>query len=191
VSQFSIDVRSNAPEVLEYLRREIPRKVDSKIASGLNKAMTAAGKQAIKQASAEIGLPAKYLRARTERSRASRTRLRAITRFAPRGLNPAKIGLSPAQALAFYKGPRLGQAFAMTLANGSRAYAGRLPSSRDPSPPRSAAGARRMYRLPVQVLRIFIGKKTIKAFDQALAGIGARTFDAELEALVKQLNTGA
>ena len=190
MSQFSLDVRSNQAEVLDYLRRELPAKIDSKLAGALNKAMTAAGKQAIKQASTEIGLPAKHIRARTERSRASRKRLRAVTRFAPRGINPYKIGLSAAQALTFYKGPRVGQAFALTVGNGSRQYAVRLPSSRDPSLPRTQAGARRNYRLPVQVLGIFIGNRTIKAFEQALAGVGARTFDDVLDQLVKDINTG-
>lgn len=172
-----INVESNIDAVTRQLLVRDPVLLRRATVSGLNKGMTAAGKIAIKGAAAAVGIAQKWIRQRTKRTRASQRRLTAITSFAPRGLNPLSIGMSVEQADAYYRGPRVAntRAFTMRVSSGSLQVVVRRPSSTTSTP--ASGPDRRRWRLPVQSIRIFIGKETIRRFNEALKNEGVEAFE--------------
>lgn len=174
-----VSVKSNIDEVVSDLGRRTPAVVKRATSSGLNKGMLASQRAAVKSAALDIGVAQKWIRQRMKRFKATRNRLDTRVIFAPRGLNPHSLGFSAAKALAFYKGQRVSEPFLMRFANGAQNWVVRLPRSNDPSPERTASGARRKGRLPVRAIRIFIGKTTIDDFDAALVKVGIPVFEKE------------
>lgn len=176
-----IRVDSNVDAIAAELAVRDPKVMRRATVSGLNRAMTVASKAAIGGAAKAIGIKPKLIRDRTKRTRASARRLIAVTSFAPRGLNPLKIGMTAAQADAFYKGPRApgATAFVMRVGNGSQQAVVRLPGS-VAKKGRDAAGRLKKGRLPVQSIRILIGKETIRRFNRALETQGPEEFDKQV-----------
>jgi len=182
-----VRVDSNVEAIAAELGVSDPKVMRQATVSGLNRGMTVAGKAAINGAAKAIGIKPKLIRDKTKRTRASQRRLIALTSFAPRGLNPLKIGMTAAQADAFYKGPRApgATAFVMTVGNGSRQVVVRLPGS-VARKGRDSAGRLKKGRLPVQSIRVLIGKETIRRFSQALETEGVDAFEKQVEKYINE-----
>jgi hypothetical protein len=189
---FRFDVRSNLAAVARDLEVRDPKLLRRAVVSGLNAGMTSVRKETIKRGSADTGVAQKFLRERTTVFRASAQRLTALTRFVPRGLNPLKVGWNAGKADAYYRGPRASgaKAFVARMPNGAQQVVIRLPKSdaqsRDIRSTRS--GGRKYKRLPIQSIRIFIGKSMIRDFQSLLGTVGLARFDEKVrEYLNKRL----
>lgn len=184
-----LDVRSNIDSVLADLTGRMPQVIKRATSSGLNVGMRKAQQLTVRAASKKIGVAQKHIRGRMKRSKATRARLVAQTRFNPRGLNPLRLGLSPSQALKFYSGPRVSAPFVMRMPNGSQQIVVRLPQSRNPSPSHtgirsSEPGTHRKGRLPVASIRIFIGRTTVDRFVKEIDTSGALAFEKEFRRIL-------
>lgn len=174
-----IDVRSNIREVISDLGTRQPAVVRRAAASGLNKGMAASVTATVRSIAKDVSVAQKWIRQRFKRRKATRARLIEVANFAPRGLNPKHLGMSPAQALKYYTGPRVSEPFVMRMPNGSEQIVVRLPQSRNPSDERSRTGARRKGRLPVASIRIFIGRDTVDEMIENMNDEGLAAFEKE------------
>lgn len=174
-----LDVRSNIRQIVSELGTRDPIMIKRATSSALNKGMAKSQSVAVKAAAKSLRVAQKWIRGRMKRTGARQSRLIAAVTFNPRGLNPLKLGYTPGSALKFYTGRRVGQPFVMTMPNGSRQIVVRLPASQNPNPERGPNGQRRKGRLPVASIRIFIGRKTIKEFEDAMAIEGEAAFEKE------------
>lgn len=177
---FTVNVEARVANARRFVKGALPKHVQTATVRALNKAIGKVNTLSIRAASREIGIAGKHLRRKTKLIRANRARLEAVLRFSPRGINPLRIGMTPAQAQKFYKSPHLGKAFVMTMPNASQQIVVRLPRSAEASAPlRDAKGRLRKGRLPVKSLRIFVGKKTIAQLQTTLDDEGAEVFERE------------
>lgn len=179
-----VDVRSNLDRVLRDLGTRTPRDIKRATSSALNVGMRKSQTLTVRKVSKALGVAQKHIRGRMNRHKANASRLIALTRFTPRGLNPMRLGMSPRQALKFYKGPRVSEPFVMRMPNGSQQIVVRLPQSVDPTPERTGfqsntPGARRKGRLPVASIRIFIGRRTVDEFSRIMDTDGAEALEKE------------
>lgn len=155
----------------DITHRAIPR--------ALNTASQKTRTQFVRQLTAQLGLPnQKEIRKKVRPVRASGYRPIAKIWYNPRGLNPLKLGLSPAQVAKFYEGSRVGEPFVMVMPNGAAQIAVRIPKSRT-SVGKDSKGRPRRNRLPVHVLRVRVGRKGIALMNRLLDTVGRRAMVAE------------
>lgn len=154
--------------------------VDKAIPRALNKGIQKTRSVAVKEVAPQFKVTQRTIRRTMRIVRASKFTGRALVMFRSRGLNPVKLGLSAAQAEALYKGPKVGQAFLMTVANGSEQYMVRLPKSQSSSG-KDSKGRPRKGRLPVRSIRVRVGEPGVRALEAALKTEGRAAFIKEYE----------
>lgn len=177
-NNLSLRIDSNVEAMARQLRVSDPRDIRRGTVSAINRTMTKARKTAINASAKSIGIAAKWIRQRTKVRRASQAFLQSVTTFNPRGVNPHNIGWSAGKTDAYYKGPRApgARVFSARMPNGSQQFVIRLPKSVS-SEGRDSKGRLRKGRLPLQSVRVFIGKKTIAEFTEYLDRHGPDDFD--------------
>lgn len=179
----SIDIRPDTAKLQRFLG-DVSKEVENRAqVRAMNRGARKTNTVGIRALAKESGVKQKILRAKVRVALASPRRLISAVKFNPRGFNPIRLGMTPAQAQKFYKGAFVGKAFAATMPNGSRQYAARMPSSRT-SEGEDKKGRHKRNRLPINTIRIRIGKAGIRLFDEALKNDG---LDALLKEYTRQI----
>ena len=172
---FVFSVQAEIEEATRFLRFVERETMDTAAVRALNLGIRRTNTLSVRELAPAIGVAQKYLRARMRIARATRSQLDSAILFSPRGFNPITLGFSPRKAQTFYAGASVGEAFAATMPNGSRQAVLRLPSSVE-AEGKDSKGRPRRNRLPINSIRIRIGKEGIATINRKLQNEGREAF---------------